>query len=120
MPDVLQAHNDLIAQFAARKPHRIVLDPDPEDFLRRARDLDDALSACLRYLVALIADAGSHEPGAAIRDADLIGTLEGQFCDLAGDIVGTLETVAERIADERYGDAWPAPRYARRRAHHRV
>jgi hypothetical protein len=120
MPDVLQAHNDLVAHFAARKPHRIVLDPDPEDYLRRARDIDDALSACRSYLVVLIADAGDHEPGAVIREADLIGTLEGQFADLAGDVVGRLETVAERIADTRYGDAWPAPRHAGRRARHRV
>jgi hypothetical protein len=115
MPDITQARNDFIAGIAASKPHKIALDPDPEDFSVRAKHVEHVIDACKSYLTALVADAADNEPGSSIADADLVGTIDAHLCDLAGDITGTLEKVAERIASERYGDAAPMPHYNRRR-----
>ena len=113
--DIAKAHADFVMALAARKPCRIAIDPSPEDFTARAICCEALIDRVSRHLTALIEDAAENEPGAAIRDADLVSSIEAHLGDLKSDITGTFERIAERIRDERY-DGCPRGPFYRRRA----
>jgi hypothetical protein len=112
--DIAKAHADFVMALAARKPCAIALDPAPEDFTARAICCEELIDRVKLHLTALIEDAAQNEPGCAIRDARLAATIDAHLSDLKGDISGTLEQVAERILEDRYGGSPRGPLYRRR------
>ena len=114
MSDPARAHADLLSFLAASKPPRLALDPDPDDFIASAVHVMDVIAACKDYLCALVRHAEENESGASIADADLIGAVDAHLADLAGDIAGRFDAVAERMIDERYGSATRQRHYSRR------
>jgi hypothetical protein len=114
LPDPARAHADLLSFLAASKPPRIAPDPDPDDFIASATHVVQVIAACKDYLFALVRHAEESEQGASIAEADLIGAVDAHLADLAGDIAGRFDAVAERMIDERYGSATRQRHYSRR------
>ena len=114
-PDIAKAHADFVMALAARKPTPIPREPDPEDFTARAICCETLIERMATHLTALIEDAADNDPGGFVRDAGLVATIEAHLGDLKSDITGTLEQIAERLRDDRYGGCRPGPFYRRRR-----
>jgi hypothetical protein len=112
--DIAKAHADFVMALAARKPCPIALDPSPEDFTARAICCETLIDRVRGHLITLIADAAENEPGAAIRDAELLSSIDAHLGDLKSDITGTLELVAERMREERYDGCARGPFHRRR------
>ena len=112
--DLAKAHADFVMALAARKPCPIALDPHPEDFTARAICCEALIDRMKVHLTALIDDAAQNEPGCHIRDAELAASIDAHLTDLKSDITGTLDQVAERIRDDRYGGCPRGPFYRRR------
>ena len=112
--DLAKAHADFVMALAARKPCPIALDPHPEDFTARAVCCEALIDRVKLHLTALIDDAAQNEPGCHIRDAELAASIDAHLTDLKSDITGTLDQVAERIRDDRYGGCPRGPFYRRR------
>jgi len=112
--NIAKAHADFVMALAARKPCPIAIDPDPEDFTARAICCEALIEGMRLHLTALVEDAAANEPGRAIRDAELISSIEAHLDDLKSDITGTLEEIAERIREERYDGCPRGPFYRRR------
>ena len=112
--DLAKAHADFVMALAARKPCPIALDPHPEDFTARAVCCEALIDRVKLHLTALIDDAAQNEPGCQIRDAALAASIDAHLGDLKSDITGTLDQVAERIRDDRYGGCPRGPFYRRR------
>jgi hypothetical protein len=114
--DIAKAHADFVMALAARKPCPIARDPNPEDFTARAICCEALIERMQAHLTTLIADAAENEPGRAIRDAELLASIDAHLGDLKSDITGTLEAIAERLREERYEGCARGPFYRRRRA----
>lgn len=112
--DIAKAHAGFITALAACKPTPIPLDPDPDDFTARAICCEALIDHVAAQLVALLEEAADNDPGAFVRDAGLAASVDAHLGDLKGDITGTLEKVAERLRDDRYGGCRPGPFYRRR------
>jgi hypothetical protein len=113
---IAATHADLALILAAHAPAPIPREPDPEDFTARAICCEALIDGVAAHLGALIADAAGNDASGAIRDAELADTIDAHLCDLKGDITGTLERIAERLREERYGGCRPGPFYRKRRA----
>jgi hypothetical protein len=113
-PDIGKAHADFVMALAARKPTRIPREPNPEDFTARAICCEALIERMAAYLTALIEDAADNDCGGFIRDAELVATIDAHLGDLKSDITGTLERIAERLRDDRYGGCPRGPFYRRR------
>jgi hypothetical protein len=103
LADPAGAHADLLVRLAASKPPRIALRPKPEDFADCARHVEDVIEACKAYLIGLIGYADENEQGSSIAKADVIGSIEAHLSDLAGEMSGTLDRLANRMIDEASG-----------------
>jgi hypothetical protein len=114
-PDIGKAHADFVMALAARKPTRIPREPDPEDFTARAICCETLIERMAAHLTALIEDAADNDGAGFIRDAGLVATIDAHLGDLKSDITGTLERIAERLRDDRYGGCPRGPFYRRRR-----
>ena len=114
-PDIGKAHADFVMALAARKPSRIPREPDPEDFTARAICCEALIERMAAHLTTLIEDAADNDCGGFIRDAELVATIDAHLGDLKSDITGTLERIAERLRDDRYGGCPRGPFYRRRR-----
>ncbi|MBV9063588.1 MAG: hypothetical protein JOY77_11770 [Alphaproteobacteria bacterium] len=112
--DLAKVHADFVMALAAHKPCPIALDPNPEDFTARAICCETLIARMHTHLTALIADAAENEPGRAIRDAELLASIDAHLGDLKSDITGTLEQIAERIREARYDGCARGPFYRRR------
>lgn len=97
-----QSHADLVARIASASVPPIAVYPSPDDFARRALIVDLLLSAVKEHLTAMVTDAAENDHTNIMRDADLVRTIDAHLSDLAGDISGTLNQVAERLLDDRY------------------
>ena len=82
---------------------RIAFRPKPEDFAGCARHSEDVIDACKAYLIELIGYADENEQGSSIAEADMIGSIEAHLSDLAGEMSGTLDRLANRMIDEASG-----------------
>jgi hypothetical protein len=60
------------------------------------------INACKAYLIGLVGYADENEQGSSIAEADLIGSIEAHFSDLAGETAGTLDRLADRMISEAY------------------
>jgi hypothetical protein len=114
-PDIGKDHADFVTALAARRPTRIPREPDPEDFTARAICCEALIERMAAHLTVLIEDAADNDCGGFIRDAGLLATIDAHLGDLKSDITGTLERIAERLRDDRYGGCRPGPFYRRRR-----
>lgn len=99
---IRQSHADLVARIAGASVQPIPLEPAPEDFTRRALVAELVLSAVKAHLTKLVEDVANNDPSSIMRDADLVRSIDAHLSDLAGDIAGTLNQVAERLIEDRY------------------
>jgi hypothetical protein len=106
--------NPLTAILASATVAPISICPEPADFTRRALLAELILSAVKEHLTKLVEEAAHNDPSTIMRDADLVRTIDAHLSDLAGDIAGTLNQVAERLIDERYDGCPRGPMYRRR------
>jgi hypothetical protein len=113
-PDIAKLHADFVMALAARKPVPMAIEPAPEDFTDRAVCCETLIDRVRLHLTALIDEAAAHEPGRAIRDAELAEAIDAHLGDLKSDITGTLEQIADRIRDDRYDGCSRGPFYRRR------
>jgi hypothetical protein len=60
------------------------------------------LSGAKEALTRIVREAAENDPTALVQDAGLIATIDAHLSDLAGDIAGTLNQVAERLLEDRY------------------
>lgn len=92
----------------------IAIYPEPADFTIRAVWVELYLSAVRDTLTKLVTEAAEHDSSNIIRDAELVRTIDAHLSDLAGDISGTLNQVAERIVEDRYEGCARGPFYRAR------
>jgi hypothetical protein len=76
--------------------------PSPEDFTRLATLAELVLSGAKEALTRIVREAAENDPTAIMQHADLVATIDAHLSDLAGDIAGTLNQVAERLLEDRY------------------
>jgi hypothetical protein len=88
--------------------------PSPEDFTRRATMAELVLSGAREVLTRIVREAAENDPTAIMQDAGLIATIDAHLSDLAGDIAGTLNQVAERLLEDRYEGRPRGPMFRRR------
>ena len=111
---IAKAHADFVMAIAARKPIPIALEPEPEDYTARAVLCEELIDRVKVHLSALVEEAAENDAGLIIREARLTQSIDAHLGDLAGDITGTLEQVAERLREERYDGCSRGPFYRRR------
>lgn len=97
-----QSHVDLVARIASASLPPMPLEPHPDDFARRALLAGLVLSAVKEHLTRMVTEAAENDHTNIMRDADLVATIDAHLSDLAGDIAGTLNKVAERLIEDRY------------------
>jgi hypothetical protein len=88
--------------------------PSPEDFTRLATLAELVLSGAKEALTRIVREAAENDPTALLQDANLVATIDAHLSDLAGDVAGTLNQVAERLLEERYDGAPRGPMFRRR------
>jgi hypothetical protein len=88
--------------------------PSPEDFTRRATMAELVLSGAREVLTKIVREAAENDPTAIMQHADLVATIDAHLSDLAGDIAGTLNQVAERLLEDRYDGLPRGPMFRRR------
>jgi hypothetical protein len=88
--------------------------PSPEDFTRRATLAELVLSGAKEALTKIVREAAENDPTAIMQHADLVATIDAHLSDLAGDISGTLNQIAERLLEDRYDGAPRGPMFRRR------
>ncbi|HLH96320.1 MAG TPA: hypothetical protein VKW08_14495 [Xanthobacteraceae bacterium] len=111
---IAKAHADFVMALAARKPCPFTLEPAPEDFTARAVLCEELIDRVRTHLSALVEEAAENDAAQLIREARLTQSIDAYLGDLAGDITGTLEHVAERLREERYDGCPRGPFYRRR------
>lgn len=102
MTVIEQSHANLVARIASATVPPIAVYPSPDDFARRALLAELVLSAVKEHLTKLVEDAAYSDPSSIMKDADLVRSIDAHLSDLAGDIAGTLNQVAERLVEDRY------------------
>jgi hypothetical protein len=90
------------------------LEPAPADFTQHAVHAELVLSLVREYLTKMVQDAAENDSSNIIRDTELVRSIDAHLSDLAGDIAGTLNMVAEQLTDDRYGVSTRGPFYRRR------
>jgi hypothetical protein len=113
-PAIQQAHADFVMALAAHKPRPFPLEPDPADFSARAISCETLIERVTTHLNALVEEAADNDPLGLIRDVGLAATIDAHLGDLKSDITGTLERVAEELAEDRYDGCRPGPFHRRR------
>jgi hypothetical protein len=90
---VRAAHAELVAALAGHPPRTIPLDADAIDLEDRADYLDKLLGALSVYVTVLLDDTAQNVPGGLdLRDVEAI------LADLASDVTGTIQLVADGMA----------------------
>ena len=111
---IAKAHADFIMALAARKPCPFALEPAPEDFTARAVLCEELIDRMKTHLSALVEEAAQNDAAQLIREARVAQSIDACLGDLAGDITGALEQVAEHLREARYDGCPRGPFYRRR------
>lgn len=93
----------------------IPVTPDPTDFTSRAVWAELKISILRAELIAAVMEVEQHDNTNTVRDAELVRSIDAHLSDLAGDVGGTFNKVAQNLIDDRYGGCARGPFYRTRR-----
>ncbi len=79
------------------------VEPAAHDFTALSIRCEAVIGAVKGFLLQAVEHAAANEPGNEVRDAELAASIDAHLTDLSGDITGTLERIAQRVREDRYG-----------------